>query len=152
MIKMVDAHPMDAVYLAPRLRAIDALEVRCTGKTPEESLMIGFDLVRAKVLSALNSDEEVVAMCGVSESPQNPKAGVIWLLASDKFDEHKKDFLTVCKPVIEELSEGFQHVYNLVHINNTKSIRWLEWYGFTVEKHKTYEQGGEDFYLLVKET
>jgi len=151
MLKVVDAHYMDAIALAPRLREIDNLEVKCIGHTPESALLQGFELPEAKVLTALDGDEEAVLMCGVCRSDEDPEAGVIWMLASDDIDKHKKDFLRLSEPVADELSEGYKYVYNLVHKDNTKSIRWLRWNGFTVDETKVYDQGGEDFYLLTRE-
>lgn len=152
MLKMVDAHPMDAMYLAPKLRAIDNLEVRATGRTPYEALKAGFDLPNSKVMSGLNTDEQVVFMCGSVQCPNNTEAGIVWMLASDELEDTKKDFLKLCEPTIKSLCEGYKYVYNFVHVTNEKSIRWLKWNGFTVDTENTYEQGGEDFYLLSKET
>lgn len=150
MLKVVDAHRMDAISLAPRLRAIDNLEVKAVGQTPEGSLMGSFDLPQSKVLSLLDDEEEVVLMCGSCQSEHDSDGGVIWMLASDDIERHKKDFLKLCTPVTAELSEGYKYVYNLVHKDNTKSIRWLRWNGFTVDDSVTYDQGGEDFYLLTR--
>lgn len=152
MFRLQKAERKDAISLAPNLREIDRLEVECTGSTPEASLLMCFDLPKAGVLSGFNSDNEVILMCGVSECPYNPEMGVIWMLASPKIHEHSREILRLSKETIEVLSTEYKAVYNLVHKDNKTSIRWLEWCGFTVDKTETYEQGGEDFYLLIKET
>lgn len=151
MLKVVEAHPMDAIYLAPRLRQIDELEVLSTGKTPEEALSQSFDLPKSKVFTGLDNEENPVLMFGSVQCPHNKDVGVIWMLATDELDNYKRQFLQECLPHIEEISNGYSHVYNLVHKTNTKSIRWLRWCGFTVDTTKIYDQGGEDFYLFSKE-
>lgn len=151
MLKIVDAQQRDAIDLAPRLRAIDNLEVECLGQTPEASLLNSFTLPNTVVLSGV-ADKEIIFMCGVSDFPENPEMGVIWMLASPNIHNHRKGVLKLSKPTIDKLSKPYKAVYNLVHKDNKTSIRWLEWCGFTVDKTVTYDQGGEDFYLLIKES
>jgi hypothetical protein len=152
MFKLQKALHRDAINLASNLRDIDKLEVECTGSTPEASLLRCFDLPKSEVLSGLSSNNEVILMCGVSECPINPDVGVIWMLASPSIRKHRKDIVRLSKDTIDMLCVGYKSVYNLIHKDNKTSIRWLEWCGFTVDKTKTYEQGGEDFYLLIKES
>ena len=151
MLKIVDAQQRDAIDLAPRLRAIDNLEVECVGSTPEASLLKSFTLPNTVVLSGI-ADDEVIFMCGVSDFPDNPEMGVIWMLASPNIRTHRKCVLKLSKPTIDKLSKPYKAVYNLVHKDNKTSIRWVEWCGFTVDKTVTYDQGGEEFYLLIKES
>ncbi len=152
MFKLQKALRRDAINLAPQLRPIDKLEVECTGSTPESSLLHCFNLKNSVVLSGVNDNNEVILMCGVSECPNNPENGVIWMLASPSIRKHRKDILKLSKVTVDKLSKDYKLVFNLVHKDNKTSIRWLEWCGFTVDKTKTYEQGGEDFYLLIKES
>ena len=151
MLKIVKALQRDAVNLAPRLRAIDNLEVKCTGSTPEVSLLRSFSLPNTKVLSGI-ADKEIIFMCGVCDSTDDPDIGVIWMLASPSIHNHSRDILRLSKPTIDDLSKPYKAVYNYVHKDNKISIRWLEWCGFTVDKTNAYEIGGEDFYLLIKES
>ena len=89
MLEIVDALPSDAIELASQLRPIDKLEVEATGNTPEKSLTNSFNLPKSKVYSGVDSDRKVVFMCGVSQCPNNPKNGVIWMLTSELAKEHK---------------------------------------------------------------
>ena len=150
MLEIVDALHSDAIELAPQLRPIDKLEVEATGNTPEKSLINSFNLPKSRVYSGVDSDRKVIFMCGVSQCPNNPKNGVIWMLTSELAKEHKKSILKLSKPKIKDLCKGFNNVYNLIHKDNKSSIRWLEWCGFEVVKNRAYKLGGEDFYLLMK--
>lgn len=150
MLKIVEALHSDAISLAPRLRPIDKLEVEATGNTPEISLGRCFNLPKARVYSGVTEDRDVVFMCGVSQCPQDPSNGVIWMLTSELAKHHKKDILRLSKSTIDDLCKSFKNVYNLIHKDNKSSIRWLEWCGFEVLKQRTYKQGGEEFYLLLK--
>ena len=153
MLKIVNALQRDAVNLAPRLRDIDVLEVHAVGSTPEQSLLKSFSLPNTKVLSGVDSEtKEIIFMCGVCDSTDDPDIGVIWMLASPSIHNHSRDVLKLSKPTIDDLSKPYKAVYNFVHKDNRTSIRWLEWCGFTVDKTKIYDQGGEDFYLLLKES
>ena len=151
MLKIVEAHPMDAMYLAPKLRQIDLLEVKAVDHTPYEALYSGFTMPNSVVYSGLNSKEQVVLMFGCVQSPDNKDAGCIWMLASDELDELKKDFLKISKYWVDQISSPYKYVFNFVHKTNTKSIRWLRWNGFTVDTDKIYKQGSEDFHLLIKD-
>ena len=150
MLEIVDALHSDAIELAPQLRPIDKLEVEATGNTPEKSLINSFNLPKSRVYSGVDSDRKVIFMCGVSQCPNNPKNGVIWMLTSELAQEHKKSILKLSKPKLKDLCTGFSNVYNLIHKDNKSSIRWLEWCGFEVLKNRVYKLGGEDFYLLIK--
>lgn len=152
MLKLQKALHRDAINLAPKLREIDKLEVECLGHTPEAGLLSGFSLPNAVMLSAFNPNNEIILMCGVSDCPTNSKAGVIWMLASNEIQQHKRDILKLSKSTLILLSNNYDYVYNFVHKDNKTSIRWLQWCGFTVDKSNTYKQGGEDFYLLIKES
>tara|TARA_B100001093_G_scaffold508707_1_gene571411 strand:- start:384 stop:845 length:462 start_codon:yes stop_codon:yes gene_type:complete len=153
MLKLIKAVERDAINLAPRLRAIDVLEVKAVGSTPKKSLLKSFSLPNTKVFSGIDlKTNEVVLMYGVCDSIDDPNTGVIWMLASPSIHKHKKDVYKLSKPTIDDLSKPYKTVYNFVHKDNKTSIRWLEWAGFTVDKSKVFDQGGEDFYLLFKES
>lgn len=65
-----------------------------------------------------------VAIFGVSSWEDND---VIWLLATDDFEEYKGTFRTDCKKVFEELIKDYNYLYNYVHAEHKKAIRWLKW-------------------------
>lgn len=152
MFRLRESIQSDAVSLAPKLRDIDKLECECVGSTAEISLLSPFTLPDSVVLSGINEDEEVILMCGISKCPVTPEMGVIWMLASPKIYNHRREIIKLSKPTIAKLSEGYKAVYNMIHKDNKLSIRWLEWCGFIVDKTRIYVKGGEDFYLLLKET
>ena len=147
----IDATPKHADYLATRLRPIDALEVACVGSTPERSLHLSLTLPNSKVLTAVDQQDTPLFMCGVSQSPEQPDMGVVWLLASKEIMKHKRHFLKMSMPIFDDFLKGYKALYNFVHKDNKTSIRWLEWCGCTVDKSQPYDVGGHPFYLLIKE-
>ena len=152
MLTVVDAHPLDAIYLGPRLRKPDQIEVKVTGKTPEEAINDGFTNPNAKIYTGVDKNSTPVFIFGSVRCPHDENAGVVWMLGSDELDKNARSFLKISKQWIDEISKDYNYVYNLVHKDNTKSIRWLKWSGFTVDTSRTYNKDGEDFYLLIKET
>ena len=159
LLNVVPADPMDALQLAPRLRDGDKAEVRAMGHTPFNALMEAFDLPDAEVFSIIeveNEDDEeavgeVIAMFGVSTSPDAPEHGVPWMLASPQLETYSKQFLRYCRTWVDRLQERYEVLYNLVHCQNTQGLRWLQWCGFEVQTKTKYGSGGEEFYLFTRE-
>ena len=58
--------------------------------------------------------------------------GTAWFVPSKDFDEIAFRFVRQSKKYISMMLEGRKGLYNYVHEDNDKMIRWLEWCGFTV--------------------
>ena len=156
IISVVQADPMDALVLAPRLRKPDVVEVTAMGSTPFKALMQSFELPNAEVYTILETKSEtqeskVIAMFGVADSVEVPEYGVPWMLASRDLEDYSRPFLRYCKDWITKIENKYDVLYNMVHCKNAQGMRWLQWCGFDIKTSRTYGAGGEDFYLFIRE-
>jgi hypothetical protein len=156
IVSIVQADPMDALVLAPRLRKPDVVEVTAMGSTPFKALMQSFELPNAEVYTILETKSEtqeskVIAMFGVADSVEVPEYGVPWMLASSDLEDYSRPFLRYCKDWIDKIQDKYDVLYNMVHCQNAQGMRWLQWSGFDIKTSRTYGAGGEDFYLFIKE-
>jgi|TARA_B100000497_G_C7694019_1_gene422994 hypothetical protein len=156
IISVVQADPMDALVLAPRLRQPDVIEVTAMGTTPFKALMQSFELPNSEVYTILETKAEtqeskVIAMFGVADSVEVPEYGVPWMLASRDLEDYSRPFLRYCKDWITKIENKYDVLYNMVHCQNAQGMRWLQWCGFDIKTSRTYGAGGEDFYLFIRE-
>ncbi len=143
-VKVVEAHPDHADYLAPRLRAEDKMECMCLGKKPIEALHEAFSYDIA-TLTILNKKEKPIAMFGIGEGD----FPYIWMLGTDELMKTcKKDFVKHSKTWVKELlklTEGI--AANYVYKYNRPAVRWLRWIG--ADFIGEIEFNNEPFYKFI---
>ena len=122
----------DTEILAPHMREQDAREVFLShGLSPREALRVSYGNSEES-FTIIDDDQDVVGMFGyVGDS--NCK-GVPWLLGSNKLVEKKnhRSFLIQSKDYINSLKIKYDLLYNYVHIENSTSLDWLQWLGFSL--------------------
>jgi hypothetical protein len=125
-------------YVATHLRAEDFNEVfAATGESPHLDVLSVW-AASSKRFMIFDKNCAPVAVLGVKPMEPYSNIGVIWLLGTDGLNKMKKFFLKITKRIIKELSIGYDMLYNLVDSRYTKTIRWLEWCGFTIDEPSTY--------------
>jgi hypothetical protein len=92
-------------------------------------------------------DDTPLAILGIVLRDFLSGVGVPWLLSTEQALKHKRQFLELSPPVIEEMMSMCSRLVNYVHVDNKLSIRWLKWLGFTVEDPKP----GELFHRFTME-
>jgi hypothetical protein len=129
MMLFREARTDDIDALAPHMRAIDALECKLVGgHEPREALENALDVSsRAK---AWEVGGVVQCLYGCAPVSFLSDEASIWLLGRDSIKEHARAFLKVSKGEVEDVSLGFERLFNVVHAHNRLSIRWLKWLGF----------------------
>lgn len=122
----------DLAYMDVHVRDIDRLEFDVMGNG-RDFLTSLHELVRlsSKVLVGRWEKRPVVIYGIVPRSLLGAQASP-WLVATDDiFDPAiARAFARHCRPALAGLSEGFDHLWNLVHTDNAAAIRWLRWLGF----------------------
>ena len=78
---------------------------------------------------------------------ETPNLGVPWMLSSKDF-KPSIEFIRASKRFIEEDAwvKGIDVLSNYIHEDNTKSIKWLKWLGFTFIPHPFKD----DYYQFYK--
>jgi hypothetical protein len=132
--KVVPATSYHVLDLAYRLREADRREIKASsGLAPEEALTLSFMASRKSWAAVHNGRCE--AIFGVAPWPLTPGLGSPWMLASEAFDQIPR--ATVARQTAKFVSEcerEFPLLANYVDARHTKSLRWLLWAGFQVDK------------------
>ena len=137
MLKTRIATINDALELASRLRQADYQEIEAlTGKPPKKSLIRGIILSDIPI-AIVNTDGHILGLFGVTTVTQQPKTGMIWLLASKGLLDYRIEFLKKSRCWIAMLQRHYDVLYNIVDERNKVHIRWLTWCGFTFIKRHT---------------
>lgn len=137
-------------FIADNMRAEDVIEVWAAGKhTPIESLEMSMKNSRKVVV--VYDDDIPLAVLGIVLRDFLSGVGVPWLLSTEQALKHKRQFLELSPPVIEEMLNLCPKLVNHVHAENRLSIRWLKWLGFTIECAKPTGLGGELFHRFTME-
>jgi len=76
------------------------------------------------------ADSEPCVIFGVGRLSVLSSTGVPWLMGTDKVDENKIRFLRESMIVRDVLMEGYGNLRNIIHMENTNSLNWLQWMGF----------------------
>jgi hypothetical protein len=140
-------------YIAEHLRAEDRLEL-------SEAQPLGFEDVIRDSLAMSGSRSAVfrvpagrlslqawepVAVFGVAPYPGLPHVGIPWLLATRRFDDHRIRLVRGVRRMLYHLRSDFAQLENHVHADNARSVRFLEWLGFTVEPAAPWGHKGAMF-------
>ena len=142
----------DALELAPKIRKGDRQEIMASdGVSPLEALVIPFTQ-QGKIYSIIGKKSEgVIGMFGSVPSKEKGY-GVVWLLSSEHLFKHTKQFIKECPKWIDDMSKGYEHVYNFVDERNWKSLKWLQFLGFEPKrKIGDFGIGKMPFLLMMKE-
>ena len=101
-----------------------------SGKSP-------FDGLLDSVANSLETqsyilDGEIVAIAGINKLTLLSPWACPWLICSDKAHKSPRQFMSITKRWVEEKLEENKWLSNVVYAKHKKSIRWLEWLGFTL--------------------
>lgn len=122
-------------HIADHLREPDRVEVMIT--SPDFTVR---EIVRRSVADSRWSiiacvDGVPAIIYGVAPTP-DPYIGAPWMLATSDIHKVRREFLTRCRDEVRLMQQKFAVLTNQVHYQNTLSIRWLEWLGFTIDRER----------------
>lgn len=145
------AEQSDIDRMKGKLRKADVAECEAlTGKPADEALQFSFD--QSKICWVIIIDDEPSVAFGIASMSALCYKGIPWLLSTDRLKQVSRQFVKQSKDYIEAMIEDFRVLENWVDGRNKKSMRWLKWCGFTIDK-KPYPIGldNEIFYRFHKE-
>jgi len=126
MTNIRPSRPRDAIELAPKLREADVQDIKVvTGETPLTALQRGLE---GTVCFTAELDGEAVAMFGYADDNQG--GAVIWFLSTEVVVQRPIEFVKTARRWLNWLNQKY-HLYNWIHKDNEKHIRWLAREGFT---------------------
>lgn len=127
----------DAFSLAPRLRSADKVELEAQGHL-DMDVVLAESIAMSKEVMAYELDGVVHAVFGVVDAG---KFGVPWMLGSDQLFSLGKALLCLPREYVPRWLKEHGFLMNMVHAENTRSIRWLQRIGFTIQE-AVQEPGG----------
>ena len=127
--------------IAPHLRQQDIDEIHAVCEWPVDAA-IAYSIAHSEKGGAALIDGVPCAVFGVNN-------GIIWLVATDEIARHSVAFFRHSRKIFNKLKQGYSLLENYVHVNNSLSLRWLKWLGFTIETphngfHHVYFNNKED--------
>lgn len=130
-----------------QLRAIDIKEIYAvSGRTPQAALQNAFE--RSPRAWVITKRGEPIAAFGVGAYESHPGLGCPWLLASDELEKHPQFIGRTSRKYLNEMTRGFSMLTNYVHKDNTRSIQWLTWLGFSLGEDREFS--GEPFIQFMR--
>jgi hypothetical protein len=137
-------------YIAENMRDADRAEIWASHrKQPIESLMTGWTTSAYSAIVTVN--DVPCVMLGLVRRDLLSDYGVPWLLGTNGAIKHRREFLRLSPPVIQEMLSVCPKLYNYVHVDNKVSIDWLRWLGFTFDEPQPYGVTGELFHKFHME-
>ncbi len=135
----------DIDFLVENIREDDVNEIKAIGgKTVRECINETKDIEDNSWV--WEHEGKVMCIFGVNPIEDEDCVGAIWMLATKFFDEHEMIFAKTCKSILNEIITKFKYIFNYVHAENLKSIKWLEWLGFDISEAVPLGVNGEIFH------
>lgn len=131
MLEIVPAIPIHVNYIANRLRDIDRIECEAMGHSPKQALRNGVKF-SDKAWTAL-VDGKPQAMFGVVVRSALTGEGTPWFLGTSEVYRHGRDLLTLGPYFVRQCVDSTPRLENLVSVYNSKAMRLLRHWGFTIE-------------------
>lgn len=147
-VRLVPANSRHIARIANRMRAIDRMECAAMGRTPKQALRSGV-LYSEKAWTAL-VDDMPEAMFGVVLDSALTGEATPWMLGTDEVYRHGRELLMHGPAIVSLLGDSRLTLSNLVSSANSRALRLLTRWGFTVEDQEI-EVGGVQFRRFVRE-
>lgn len=138
--------PEDVEFVIANIRDEDAAEIAAFDGGNVSDALLRETPDMDKNAFVWERQGQVHAIFGVNPVEDRDKVGVIWMLATNTFDDHFMAFAAACKVVVEEMIKDYEYVFNYVHADNIKSIKWLKWLGFDVRDAEPIGINGAEFH------
>ena len=135
----------DADALIAHLRASDRAECEAYGR-PDIGAGIRAGMRRSALCWSGFVDGELAAVLGVAPLNLLTGMGSPWMLGTPVLDRHQRVLVRQTPGYIARMLEAFPHLVNLVHTENTTSVRWLRRLGFTLHAPVPYGAPGQLFH------
>jgi len=131
MIEFRDAHIDDATRID--IRAADCREIWRTYMS-DPNLTVALSIGSSgKAYTAL-LDGEIICIFGVATTSVIGRVGAPWLIGSDLVAKVPRRFLVESKERVQKMKDGYSLLKNYVDVENSVSIKWLKWLGFTIDE------------------
>ena len=90
----------------------------------------------ALVSGAVTRGEEVIAIWGVCQHPQEADVGLVWMVGTDGVQGTGRAGARISRAALARMRPHFAHLVNWVHVEHHRALHWLHWLGFHVEPQR----------------
>ena len=127
MLTIEPAKGTTVAMLSQRLHPADAAELVAAGAPPLPALMVGVDM------QELRWRGELVCAFGARDFPGRPGCGIPWMLCTELVDQvPRRAMARVSLQVMASWRARYSALYNMVHTENQRAVRFVQWLGFEV--------------------
>ena len=141
----------DMHYVVNNARDEDIVEVTASsGGLSVDSMNHALEISSSAYTVYINNSEFPVGIMGVAPTGEN--SGSPWFIGTNGLDGKDLIIIKSSKRIIEVLSRGYKRLFNLVHCDSAKSIRWITYCGFTFHDPIKAGINGELFFPFSMET
>ncbi len=112
--------------IVPYLRQADIDEIHAMTEIPP-AVAVSYSIANSERGFTALLNGRPCAVFGVQQ-------GCIWLVGTDDISKHPVTFYRLSKKIFSQLKKGYPVLENFVHVNNTLSLRWLQWLGFHIDE------------------
>lgn len=144
-VDFIKPNSKDIQYIAQNMRDQDVTEVYASGGyTPIDALNQSLECSTLSSIALIN--DEPCAALGLVIPSLLGGIGIPWLLGTEKVVQNKKVFMKETKSGILDMLTLCDKLVNYVHKENTVSVRWLKYMGFTLYEPEPFGIYGELFH------
>ena len=129
--EITDVTTRDIRYVVANARTEDVIEVTASsGGLTVESMEHAIEISSAAYTVYIKNSEFPVGIMGVAQTGEN--SGSPWFIGTNGLNGKDLIIIKSSKRIIELLSRTYKRLFNLVHCDSVKSIRWITYCGFTL--------------------
>lgn len=140
----------DMHYVVNNARDEDIVEVTASsGGLSVDSMNHALEISSSAYTVYINQSEFPVGIMGVATTGEN--SGSPWFIGTKELEGKDLIIIKSSKRIIEVLSRGYKRLFNLVHCDSAKSIRWITYCGFTLHDPIKAGINGELFFPFSME-
>jgi hypothetical protein len=138
--------------MARHMREADAREVWYqAAMKPEDALLLSLRDSEVSMTAHIKGKESPLLMFGLGMMRGFfDRKQSIWLLGTERIDDIPVTFLRQSFAQMQRICAG-KRVYNYVHAENEKSLRWLKALGFTIMEAEPYGWLNKPFHYVEKD-
>ena len=133
----------DSLELVVKMRQADLEELAALGYTSGLDHLIDTSVNASAPAYTITADGDVACIMGVVPLVDG---AAIWMLGTDLVTVHQRALMRLCRPYIQAFLSEYKHLYNYVHADNTRAVRWLKSVGFTLQSPEPYGPLGSPFH------
>ncbi|CAB4124943.1 hypothetical protein UFOVP61_49 [uncultured Caudovirales phage] len=72
--------------------------------------------------------------------------GIPWMLGTDLVTVNQRALMRTCRPYIRQMLQAYPVLFNFVHADNHRAVRWLKCVGFTLQPAQPFGPLGAPFH------